>query len=283
MVKVGLLAIVGTVGLLNSARLHGWQPRRMGTWRLFPGEAPSRRLIVAEAAVGAVLLLAAGLLADTPPARGSRAVLPTSSAAQSIYGTVDDLTVSASVTPNRPGFNGFRVQVASSIRPAPAPIAGVELKLTHRGTGLPIATSVALQEVQPGNYFSTANLSDPGTWLMTLVIRRSGKELEVPLKWSLASAARPVPVAPSGRRLAPIADATALALLLVALCAGVFVTARRRRRRANTDRGPEAVGSDGRSDPATEPSGEVETSGEAETREAGVAELAATGPKGHPR
>src|SRR5205807_1682399 len=50
-------------------------------------------------------------------------------------GTVADLIVSVSVTPNRPGVNGFTVRAASNRRPAPAPIDDVALQLGAGGVG----------------------------------------------------------------------------------------------------------------------------------------------------
>src|SRR5262249_11610706 len=70
LLKVALLAAVGGLGLANSALLHGRRPDKRGRPVRAPGgAAPSRRLIIAEASVGAVLLAAAGLLADTAPPR----------------------------------------------------------------------------------------------------------------------------------------------------------------------------------------------------------------------
>ena len=97
----------------------------------------STRLIVAEAAVGAVLLIVAGLLADSAPSRetatpaspprrrrprrrrssGPRpARLPTSSSRSPRPQTV-------------PGLNAFTVTAASSRRPAPRPIDTVSLEV----------------------------------------------------------------------------------------------------------------------------------------------------------
>src|SRR5262249_9000256 len=162
LLKVALLAAVGGLGLANSALLHGRRPDR--PWRLARapgGAAPSRRLIIAEASVGAVLLAAAGLLADTAPPRTAAPAVhiagPPRTAAPAVQiaepraydTTVDDLVVSVSATPNRPGVNGLTVLAASSRRPPPAPIDGVTLKLGRSGE----YGTLALRQIEPGRYF----------------------------------------------------------------------------------------------------------------------------------
>ena len=55
-------------------------------------------------------------------------------------GRSDDLVVSVSVVPNRPGPNGFTVEVASSRRPAPAPVEQVALSYPDGGSAaVPLA------------------------------------------------------------------------------------------------------------------------------------------------
>jgi copper transport protein len=117
LLKIALLAAVGGLGLANSALLHGRRLERRGRLVRAPGgAAPSRRLIMAEASVGAVLLVAAGLLAETAPPRPAAPAVPLAQP-QTYDTTVDDLVVSVSATPNRPGDNGFTCSAASSRGP----------------------------------------------------------------------------------------------------------------------------------------------------------------------
>src|SRR5262245_15106144 len=133
LLKTALLAAVGGLGLANSALLHGRRLDRPGRLvRAHGGAAPSRRLIIVEASVGAVLLAAAGLLAETAPPRTPAPAVPLAEP-RAYDTTVDDLVVSVSATPNRPGVNGFTMLAASSRRPPPAPIDGVTLKLGRSG------------------------------------------------------------------------------------------------------------------------------------------------------
>ncbi|WP_248958801.1 copper resistance CopC/CopD family protein [Sphaerisporangium perillae] len=157
LVKGGIVAVVAALGLANALRSR-----------------PSGRLLVAEAGAGAVLLLAAGVLAETSPARPA-AVGP--AVARSRSANVADLVIGLSVTPNRAGVNGFTVTAASSRRPAPAPIDGVTLELPKGG--------IVLRRLEPGRYFGTGSLELSGPARLTVVVYRAGARLEVPMTWSV--------------------------------------------------------------------------------------------------
>jgi copper transport protein len=225
LLKSALLAAVGGIGLANSALLHGRRLDR--TRRLVPapgGAAPSRRLILVEAAMGAVLLAAAGLLAETAPPRAPSLAVPVAEP-QAYDATVEDLVVSLSATPNRPGANGFTVLAASSRRPPPAPIDGVALKLGGSGATLP------LQQIEPGRYFGTGKLDSAGPVTITAVLRRAGERLTVTVPWRVSPEAAPPTVPEQQHRLAPYVNAIALCVLLLALTASVSRLVVRRRRR----------------------------------------------------
>jgi copper transport protein len=235
-VKSALLLVVGGLGLVSSARLHGRWPAWLGSLgQRVAARRPSRHLVLIEAGAGAVLLLAVGVLVESVPARGpagASALAPPPASAQTSSGSVADLVVTVSATPNRPGVNGFTVMAASSRRPPPAPLQDVALSL---GGG---AGAVTLRQVGPGRWFGTGRLERAGNLRLQAVIRRSGKRLAVPFSWWVGppveppSAARPT--SPDrGRRLAPYVDGIAVSLLVGALGvgAGWLVLARRRRRR----------------------------------------------------
>ena len=232
LLKIALLAVVGGLGLANSALLHGRRLDRRGRLVRAPGgAAPSRRLIIAEASVGAVLLAAAGLLAETAPPRTAAPAVPLAEP-QAYDTTVDDLVVSVSATPNRPGVNGFTVLAASSRRPPPAPIDAVTLKLGRSGE----SGTLPLRQIEPGRYFGTGRLDSAGPITITAVVRRAGERLTVTVPWRVSPKAVPPTVARQEHRLAPYANAVALCVLLLALSAGVQrIVVRRRRRRLGTD------------------------------------------------
>jgi methionine-rich copper-binding protein CopC/uncharacterized membrane protein len=228
--KIALLAVVGGLGLVNSALLDGRRLDRPARLVRAPGGgAPSRRLIIAEASVGAVLLAAAGLLAETAPPRPPAPAVPLAKP-QAYDTTVEDLVVSVSATPNRPGVNGFTVLAASSRRPPPAPIDGVSLKLGSSGT-------LPLRQIEPGRYFGAGRLDSAGPVTVTAVLRRAGERLRVTVPWRVSPrAVRPTMTRPE-HRLAPYLNAVALCVLVLALSAGALriVVRRRRRRRPGTD------------------------------------------------
>ncbi|MFF0268201.1 copper resistance protein CopC [Kribbella sp. NPDC004536] len=193
LLKTGLLAGMGLLGLFNA-----WRLRR----RALP-----RRTMAAEAAVGAVLLVAVAALVGQAPPAGAPTAVPT---AVTRSGFAADLVVTVSATPNRPGVNWFTVLAESTRRPAPAPLGGVDLRIG--------AQTVPLQRLSATRYFATYRADAPGSVRMVAVLHRAGHEYSVPLEWQVsAPAARSAP----GRRLAPYVDGAALALLEVgvAVCA----------------------------------------------------------------
>ena len=230
LVKAALLAVLAGFGLLHAARLYGRRSAVLGD--LLGPDA--RRLVLAEAAVGASLLVAAGVLAgssaprERPPGPVAAPVMSTAMAA--------DLVVSLSVTPNRPGQNVFSARVASSRRPPPAPVEAVGVR-----AGGP---AIALREVEPGRYLGTGRLDAAGPAEVTIVVSRAGESLSARVPWRVPPASGQASRPP--RRLAPYANAAAIGLLLCALA----VRARWLIRRA-----PDAQGAPGVQGSGTAPGG----------------------------
>jgi copper transport protein len=233
LLKTALLAAVGGLGIANSGLLHGRRLDRRGRLVRAPGgAAPSRRLIIVEVSVGAVLLAAAALLAETAPPRTPAPAIPL--AAPHAYDTtVDDLVVSVSATPNRPGVNGFTVLADSSRRPPPAPIERVTLNLGRSGE----SGTLPLRQIEPGRYFGTGRLDAAGPITITAVIWRAGERHAITMPWRVSPKALPPPAAPQEHRLAPYVNVIALCVLLLALSAGAqrIVVRRRRQRRLDRD------------------------------------------------
>jgi copper transport protein len=215
--KGGLLAVIGGLAMANVTRLRA---------------APAHRLVAAEAAVGAVLLVAAGILAESTPARSTPARGPVYPAEQAAPvrtggGVVDDLVVSLSATPNRPGVNGFTVLATSSRRPAPAPIDAVAVELDTGG----VPSTVDLEPVEAGRYFGTVTLATTGPVGLAVVVTRAGKRTTIPVDWSVDAPASPARTQ-RGTRLEPVVNGLALLLVEGLVAAGVwwYAVARRRRR-----------------------------------------------------
>jgi copper transport protein len=223
--KSALLVLAAALGALNAVRLHGWGARRPGGGARVPaaGRSPSRRLVAVETGVGLILLLLVGVLTATPPARGPTLVRAPD-ATRTDGRPVEDLVVSLSVSPNRPGRNGFTVLAESSRRPPPAAIDTVALEIAGGRTEL-----IFLKEVEPGRYFGTANLDAPGRLRLTTMIERAGDQFFVPFQWSVSSTPAMRLVQPQGRRLAPSVDGLAVAVLIVALAVALLLVVKKRR------------------------------------------------------
>ncbi|MET8311910.1 copper resistance protein CopC [Micromonospora sp. NPDC005173] len=218
-----LLSVAGGLGLVNAARVRG-------RWGARFAAPPSRRLLAAEATAGVVLLLLAGALVETPPSRQSPASVADVPIPVTRNGSSGDVVVSLTITPNRPGTNGFTVLAASSRRPPPAQVGSVTVELDGGSTAVP------LREIEPGRYFGTGQLSGPGVVRVTAVIRRGGARLTVPVEWSVPPAA----VSPPRSRdvLTPIANTgAAIVIGVLVVLAGWRLTAVRRRRPAATPTG----------------------------------------------
>jgi copper transport protein len=235
LLKVLLLAAMGVLGLVNAQRLR----RR---------SLPARTIVV-EVGVGLVLLVAVSALVSQPPPLGGSPVAssdaapgfssadgPADRTVLTRSGSVDDLVVTVSATPNQPGMNWFTVLADSSRRPAPAPIDGVDLRIGP-ATAERIVT---LQRLTATRYFATYQTEAAGPLQVVAVLHRGGRQYAVRLDWRVSPAASPVAAGP---RLAPYVDVAALLVLeaAVAACAWWLVHTGRRRAvvpvRAVADRG----------------------------------------------
>jgi len=227
LLKGALLAIAASLGLRNARRLHGGRRR-------YPGTRLSRGTVLAEAAVGVVILLAAAALSDTPPAIERPASAAPAATPRTFSASVDDLLTTLSLTPNRPGVNGVTVVATSTRRPAPAPIDRVVLRLMPPEGGGPI--ELPLRSVGDDKYFGSADIEETGGWHASILVARAGERISLPVRWSVdPTPPPPAPTAPR-RTLAPITDVMALLVAAAAICVGGVTLARRRRRSGPPER-----------------------------------------------
>jgi copper transport protein len=225
--KTGLFLAAGAFGLANAILLRprvlaplarllrkpdGWTPLESG--RLRP-------LVMAEAGLGVLVLLGASLLGASAPARGPRFERTPERVPTTLTRTVDDLLVTVSVKPNRPGANVFEVLTASTVRPARTAIEGVTLRLTEPGDGGTLTTP-ALSLVGPGRYRTTGDfLSGSGAWRLEAVIERPSMDETVAIfDWPVGVVGAPRSPVASDAPLEPLLTRVAAALLL-ALAAGL--------------------------------------------------------------
>jgi len=234
--KIGLMLAAGALGLLNALLLHprvaaplarllrrpaGWTP-------VSPHRLPA--LVLAEASLGLVVFLGAGLATASPPARGP-AFAPASQAVSSTASqSVDDLLVTFSAQPNRPGQNVFTVRTASTRRPPPAEVMRVMVRFTFLGQDMGRASAEA-GLIEPGLYQLGGNyLSLAGPWQVEVAVRRRGLEDSVAhFDWTVAAPGPARPALLSDRPWEPwlIRAAAAVVGAVLALTIGAWLSPRR--------------------------------------------------------
>jgi copper transport protein len=222
--SVLVVAIVG-LGALNS--------RLLRTGRL------SRRTVAAELAAGSVVLLAAGVLAASAPARGQQWGAPHAVQPVTVWAQTRDLLMSATIRPNRPGRNLVGVVVVSSRRPAPAPVSAVRVRLPNSG-------SLLLQRYAPGRYLRSVNLRASGPAKLTIVAERAGRDLSATMRWRVEPVDPARATAVSRIRLASVVDPIALLLLVLSLMLLAAAIAARGMRRRGASPWPAGVAHGGR-------------------------------------
>ena len=216
LVKLGLLLLTGTFGLLTASVVHPPLAARLGR---IVGAAPShvRTLVLAEVGAGLTILLAAALMSSAAPGRGPE-FEPAASAPGTLSRTSGDLLVALRVTPNRPGQNAYSVIAASTERPArPAPSA-VELRF-------PGGAAVRMTGTAPGRFHSAGEqLSAAGPARIEVAVQRAGEpDRVVGFGWSVGAGVARRHTTISDRPLEPLLTLAAALLLLAGVATGVRV------------------------------------------------------------
>ncbi len=225
--KIGLMLAVGALGLLNSMLLHPRLAALLASWLRRPPSwtpVPLHRLpalLLAEAGLGLLVLLVTGLVTAAPPARGAEFEVAAEEIPTLLSQTVDDLLITFSAKPNRPGQNVFAVRAVSTRRPPPAEVMRVILRFTFLGQEMGRA-SVDAVEIEPGLYQVGGNyLSLAGTWQVQVVVRRRGIEDRVAqFNWVVAPPGPARPVVISNRSLEPLLTIAAGVIGLILLVMG---------------------------------------------------------------
>ncbi len=135
-----------------------------------------------------------------PPARGPEFAPPASTLSSLLTQTVDDLVITFSAQPNKPGANIFIVRAVSTRRPPPAEVLRVILRFTFQGQDLGTETVDAVA-TDPGVYRVGGNyLSIAGEWNVEAVVRRQGIQDSVAtFDWTVAPAVETRPLLISNR------------------------------------------------------------------------------------
>jgi copper transport protein len=258
--KIGLMLAVGAVGMLNSMLLHpgvatplarllrrpaGWSPLSL---RRLPA------LVLAESGLGLVLFLVVGLVTSSAPARGPEFTIAANDLLESQSQMADDLVVTFSAKPNKPGQNVYTMRTISQRRPPPAEILRVILHFTYLGQDMGTVTADAEQMEENlyrlgGSYFSL-----PGLWQVEVDVRRRGIEDSVArFDWTVAPPGEARPVILSNRAWEPLLTVLAAGLLVLVLSATLGGWLGRRPSKKNTTSPGQASESRLKADPRPRP------------------------------
>lgn len=252
LLKIGLVLSVGLIGLINSALLHPRVAdvirrvlRRPSGWTPLKREHLGRTVLL-ESIGAASILLVAGYLTASQPARGPEFDPPVESAVPAALTTrVNDLVLTLSVKPDRPGQNFISLGVFNTRRPVPAPIERVTVRLTPPD-GQRQAIELEAVRQSDGIYQVGGSAIDvPGDWQMTVNVKRKGlPDATLATAWAVlpalpASGARAVLV--SNQPLAPVLTlaAAVLTIVMLGLLGGIWL--KRRLSAIKPDRRPRQV------------------------------------------
>ena len=222
--KLVVVAVVMALGLRHARRLHPWltrQPSREPT-------TPTARGQVMAGLLGVGVLLFAVVLAVTPPARGPQFSKPIPMATRATY-QADDLLITVALTPNVPGRSLLLVNVVSSRRPVPGPIAAVTAEL---GT----STGIVLRRSQgavggDSRWQAAVDVDATGELPLRIVaVRNHPGPATMAGTWVVPSGLAPRAVVVSNSPLAPWTKAGAAVAAVQALVIGAALVHRRRRR-----------------------------------------------------
>ena len=171
-----LLVVLGGLGTVN----HFFSvPAAVRTLQ------PLRRIGRVELAIGAVVLLATGLLVNLVPPT-SNAAAPGQPPEAPIVATGSDfgttVKVRLVVTPGTPGINQFALAVADYDSGDPVPASSVSLRFEPVSSPSVGGSTVRLAATGDGGFAASGgNLSLDGIWNVTAVIAAPSATVEVPL------------------------------------------------------------------------------------------------------
>ena len=221
--KIGLALTMGAIGLLNAAMLHPeFVPAlaarglgRAGGWKL-PSLAWLPNLIRLDIGLAVLVLLLTGLITSSPPPRDAAFNIAPEDVRDQKTHFLDDLMVTLSVKPGRPGQNLLTAFIASTRRPSQTEISRVIARFTFRGRDLG-RVSVVGEAIEPGRYVvGGRQLSAAGPWRIDVVVRRLGiADAVARFDWVVPPAGVVEPTILSKRPIRPVTDAIAGIALIV--------------------------------------------------------------------
>ncbi len=230
--KTGLFLAVAMGGLLNSMLLHphlaaplAWVLRRPQGWTpLSLDHLP--RLALVEGSLALLVVLATGGVTASAPARGPEFEVVAEEIPDFLSQTVDDMLITFSAKPNRPGQNLLTIRAVSTRRPPPAEVMRVIVRFTFLAEDFGRISADAV-ELEPGLYqLGGSQFSLAGAWQVQVAVRRRGIEDTVAqFAWVVAPPGPPRPTLVSKRSLQPLLNGAAVGFsLLLAMASLVWLS-----------------------------------------------------------
>lgn len=132
-----------------------------------------RWAVALEAALGLAVLLATAVLTASEPARETYARQPRPI---ELAGTIEDVGVTVTIAPGRPGVNTFDVRLDDGGGQPPADLQRVTLRFTYLDQDLG-SGALQLEPRNDGSYGAVgSNLSTDGNWQIEAIVRRRARE-----------------------------------------------------------------------------------------------------------
>ncbi len=229
--KLSLVAVIAVLGLVNHRRL------RDGSGRL------RRRLIIAETALAASVLVLAAVLTSSQPAMQPNFVRTAGAEQVALRdGAAGDLQETVTVQPNAPGPNVVLVTASDTRRPSPGPIRRVLVSVDDPNA--PAGTPINAEKVDAGQWSAPTDIRAAGEARIEIRVQRDGlPDVVSSYPWQVGgggAAEATVWTAPIADLLVALAFVAGIALLL----AGGWWSVRRLRRRPD-DQDPADQWTDG--------------------------------------
>jgi copper transport protein len=175
-----------------------------------------------ESLLGLGLILLTSLLTASPTAQG-REFQPAELVPSTLSQTVEDMFITLTIKPNKPGQNVITVRAISQRKPPPAEIVRVIVRLNYQGQDLGLV-SLDAEEIEPNYYLVGGNqLKLAGLWQIDVVVRRDGLEDSIArFDWTVSTNIEPRPILISNQPWQPFLTSVA-AIFIFLLLIGVII------------------------------------------------------------
>jgi copper transport protein len=186
-IKIGVVAILASLGAINRYFNVPLAGRTVGGLR---------RLSVVEIGLAGAALIATALLQNlAAPATAAPLRPQTTMDSSMVWGSDARNTTRAGITvdPGTRGVNQFRVALSDYQTAAPLGDAGVTLRFALTGQPGYGESDLTLAPEAPGVYQADGgDISAEGIWRITVIVRRSSRQTEIPLRVTTSRSMMPM-------------------------------------------------------------------------------------------